>query len=360
MNCSADFSPRGTSLPPGVGIDGGGGTIVPRGLKSALYFVLALPMLAGVDGVVINGTTGKPQPGIVVSLVQPMQSGMQAVANVSTDSQGKFSIGQPTDGVHLIQALHQGVPYTKMLQPGAATSGIQLEVFDATSNPAVANISQHIVFIQPSSGELSINEVYFFKNDSKQTYNSPATGTLQFFVPAPRAEASSVRVTISAPGGMPVQRPAEPTKGAGVFKVNFPVKPGETEFNVSYSMPTTDSFASRNVVKVADTRIVVPKGVSLTGDGITPQGVDPSGKVNIYSTTAQDYKVNLQGSAETGMTQGGESGGSEEETGQPRITETKPRVYEQLPVVVALASAILMLGFIVLYRAAASKGKARK
>ncbi len=327
-------------------------------MKALALLLLMLPAQAAVDGVVINSTTGKPQAGVVVSLVQPSQSGMQSLANAATDAAGKFRIDKATEGMLLLQTTFQGVPYTKVLQPGAPTTGVQIEVFNATASPASISISQHIVFIQPTSDQLSINEVYFLKNDSKQTYSDAANGALQFFVPAARAEASSVRVTISAPGGMPVQRPAEATKQAGVFKVNFPVKPGETEFNVAYSMPAGDSFATKNIQKVADTRIVVPRGVTLTGDDVKAMGADPSGKVNIYTTTAASYKVTIGGAAETTSTQG--ASGGEEDTGQPQIQEVRPRVYEQLPVVIALASGILLLGFIVLYRSGGAKGKSQK
>jgi len=38
-------------------------------------FVISLPLLA-VDGVVVNATTGKPQSGVAINLVQPSQNGM--------------------------------------------------------------------------------------------------------------------------------------------------------------------------------------------------------------------------------------------------------------------------------------------
>ncbi len=330
------------------------------GACPTLLVLLALPVFAAVDGTVMNGTTGKPQPGVVVSLVQPSQGGMQSLGNAATDAEGKFRIDKPSEGMHLIQAIYQGVSYTKMVQPGAPNTGIQVEVYDATKDPAIAKISQHIVFIQPATDQLSINEVYFVKNDSKHTYNNSVDGTLQFYVPAPRAEASSVRVTISAPGGMPLQRPAEATKGAGVFKVNFPVKPGETEFNVAYTMPPGSEFASRNVQKILDTRLVVPRGLTLKGDAVKALGADPSGKVSIYSTDAQSYKVSIEGSAETAAPAEGAEAGAEEDTGAPQVQQTNPRVYGQLPVLLALAAAILLLGLVALYRSGSPKGKTGK
>ena len=122
-----------------------------------------------------------------------------------------------------------------------------------------------------------MNEVYFVKNETNKTYNNTKTGDLQFYVPGHEAKEGAVRVTVNAPGGMPVQRPAEATGIPGVYKVNYPIKPGETQFTVAYMLPATDKFTSKSLAKT-DTRLVVSNSVTLEGDGITSIGSDPSGK----------------------------------------------------------------------------------
>lgn len=334
---------------------------------AASLLLLALPSLAAVDGTVINTTTGKPQPNVIVSLVQPGQGGMQTIGSTKTDAQGKFKIDKSAEGMQLLQAIHGGVPYNKMLQPGQPTSNVQIDVFDPTTDAASAKLSQHIVFLQPSSNQLEINEVYFVKNDTNKTYNNTKAGDLQFYVPGHEAQDAAVRVTINAPGGMPVQRPAEATNRPGVYKVNYPVKPGETQFTVAYVLPASEKFTSKSLVK-ADTRLVVPTSVTLDGDGITSMGADPSGKANLYSTSGMEYTVNIKGTGS--MASSGDASGEqqqEEDTGQPQITTVKPRIYAQLPVVLALAAGVLLLGFVLLYRSTrptttpeSTKGKTRR
>ena len=56
----------------------------------ALLMLAGFPLLAAVDGTVINETTGKPAAGAVISLVQPGQGGMQNLASARTDAQGGF------------------------------------------------------------------------------------------------------------------------------------------------------------------------------------------------------------------------------------------------------------------------------
>ena len=66
---------------------------------------------------VINGTTGKPQPGVVDQLVQPRRSGMQTIGSVKTDAEGKFKIDKAyPPGPVLLQAIYAG----RDIQPDAA------------------------------------------------------------------------------------------------------------------------------------------------------------------------------------------------------------------------------------------------
>jgi hypothetical protein len=332
-------------------------------VRHLLFFALTvIPALAAVDGTVMNTTTGRPQANVIISLVQPGQGGMQTLGSTKTDAQGKFKIEKSAEGMQLLQAIHAGVPYNKMLQPGQPTSNVQIEVFDSTTDASAAKLSQHIVFLQPSSNQLEVNEVYFVKNDTNKTYNNAKAGDLQFYVPGHEAQDAAVRVTVNAPGGMPVQRPAESTGKAGVYKVNYPIKPGETQFTVAYMLPGTDKFTSKSLTKT-DTRLVVPNSVTLDGDGITSMGPDPSGKANLYSTSGVEYTVNIKGTGSMASSSGDGSGDQQEEdTGQPQITTVKPRIYAQLPVVIALASAVLLLGFVLLYRSTreSAKGKSRR
>ena len=59
---------------------------------AAIVFACASCALAAVDGVAVNGTTGKPQASVMVSVVQPGASGMQTLASVKSGGDGKFSI----------------------------------------------------------------------------------------------------------------------------------------------------------------------------------------------------------------------------------------------------------------------------
>jgi hypothetical protein len=326
-------------------------------LHSSLFIcglTILAPLYAAVDGTVINQTTGKPQAGVVVNLIQPSQQGMQTIGSIKTGPDGKFKIEKNAEPPVLVQAIYGGVPYNKMIPPGTPGTGIEMSIFDSTNKPGTAKMSQHMVLLQPNDKGLLANEMYLVSNDTHQTYDDPAKGTLQFYLPPGHGD---VRVTISAPGGMPIQRPAEPAGPANVFKVAYPIRPGETRFDLTYSVETaTKEFAGKIIQKGGATRLVVPKGVTLEGANIDELGVEPQTQAKVYGVKGDAYTVKVAGtgSLALGGNPGGDSGGPaagpEEDTGQPPLQQSNPRIYDKLYIILGLAFAILALGFVILYR----------
>lgn len=330
----------------------------PRRLAAREFCLIAAMLLApavvfGVDGTVINQTTGKPQAGVIVSLIQPGQGGMQTLGSGKTDAAGKFNIDKTGDagGPVLVQALYAGVPYNKMLPPGTPSSGVELAVFDSTKTAPAGLMNQHMVLLQPAEKGLRVNEMFLLRNTSKETYNDAAKGTLRFYMMPAHGD---VRVTISAPGGMPIQRPAEKTEKDGVYKVAYAIKPGETRFDVSYALEgDANEFSGKAVLKGGPTRLVAPKGVTIEGEGVTQLGEEPQTQAKIYGVASDDYTVKVSGTGSLdlgGAAAGGEGAADKEDLGQPQITQSFPRIYDRLYIVMGLSLAILALGLVVLYR----------
>lgn len=303
-------------------------------------------LFASVDGVVLNATTGKPQPAVIVNLVQPGAGGMQTLASVKSDAEGKFKIDKTIPpGPALLQGLHQGATYNLMLAPGAPTIGLRLNVYDSTAKASTAKVTQHMVLIEPSAEALHISETFLCQNDTKFTYQDPSKGSLQFYLP--ESAGDKVQVTVNAPGGMPIQRPAEKTARRGVYKVNYPLKPGETRFDINYSLPAADKLTGRNLTAGALTRLVTPAAVTLSGDGVEPLGQEPQTQARIYNVAGSTYEVKIEG---TGSLRNQEPAAADEDSGQPKIEQGPARIYTRVGWVLALALGILALGGTLLYR----------
>jgi len=314
---------------------------------AALLFI-SLPLLA-VDGVVVNATTGQPQSGVAVNLVQPSQSGMVQLGNTTTDAQGQFKIDkQIPPGPGLLQATYQGTTYNQIITPGMSTTGVQLKVYDATKKAGIARTVEHLILLEPGADRLRISETFVVGNDSNLTYNDPAKGSIQFFLPP--ATDGNAQVIITAPGGMPIPRPALKTPVAGIYKVDYPVKPGETRMDVSYTVPATNKFSGKIVGSDAATHLVTPGTVTVTGDGIELAGREPQTQANIYNLTGLDYNLLIEGIGSLRPDDSAGAAGPGDDGGSPQVEIKKPRIYAQLPWVLSLAFAILALGGTMLYR----------
>jgi hypothetical protein len=147
---------------------------------------------------------------------------------------------------------------------------------------------------------------------------------------------------------MPIARAAEPAGPANIFKIDFPIKPGESSIDVKYTMPYSSpaAFEGKILFKGGPTSIIAPQGVQLKGQGIEFRSQEPRTKASIYQTTADAFKIQIEG---TGVLKREEA--AEPESGGPKMEFVLPKLYDRLYWVLALSFSILLLGFVLLYRA---------
>lgn len=317
--------------------------------NSWILFLLLLPAYGAIDGSVTNRTAGTPQAGATVTLYKLGQNGMESVESVKSDAQGKFRIEQDVQGPRLIQTAYDGVTYNHMLPPGSPTTNLNLEVYNSSKRPGEAQVAQHMVMFEPSGAELVVSETYVFRNEGKTTYNDPDGGTLKFFLP--EAAKGRVQVNAQAPQGMPIRRAAEKTSQPNVYKVDFPIKPGETRIDVNYQMPFSSPgvYESKLLYKGGPTRLVAPAGVTLKGSQIESLGTEPRTQATIYDVKGAAYKIEIEGAGSLRRS----DAESAEDSGGPSIQQIMPRVYEKKTWILVLAFSILALGFTLLYRSQA-------
>ncbi len=321
--------------------------------RIAIFALLAMaPAFAAVDGVIVNGTTGQPEPNTVVLLIQPTQAGMQTLGTTKSDAQGKFSFDNNDDsGPRLIQAVFDGVQYNKMVPPGAPSIGVQIPVFASTNKAGTAKETQHFIVLQPGDKEMTVSEGLLYVGDPGVTYYDPVNGSVRFYVPA--EVKGPIGVTVNPAGGMPIQRPALKTKEPNVYKIDYPVRPGETRFDLNYTIPTTSPmiFSDRLLHADAASNLVVPNGVTVKSDDLELAGQEPKTQASIYRIKKASFKVEVEG---TGiLSPPGQSEGSADDNGQPQVQEVKPRIYQSMYWILGMAFAILGLGSVLLARNAA-------
>lgn len=327
----------------------------------ALFFLCCLPASASIDGIVVNRTTGQPQPGATISISKMnASSGMLSdnAGNARSDAQGKFAFTASVDGPTLLRAIWDGVTYSTMLPPGTPSSGLTIDVYNASKNPGAAKVNKHMILFEPGGGQMVVNETFLVKNDGQSTWNDPKDGTVSFFVPA---DHSKLQIQATAPGPSGVNVPAGATKSskADVYKVNFAIKPGQTRLDITYNVPYTmgSQYEGKIVTRDDNTYLIAPDGVTLTAEHLTDLGQEPRTKAHIYGLPGTTYNIQLTGEEVPTATATPEAapGAGPDAAAGPQIEPMMPRVFNAVKPILAIALGILGLGFALLYRKEANE-----
>jgi hypothetical protein len=237
-----------------------------------LLTVLLLPAIVcaqSITGTVTNGTTGKPAAGDDVTLIA-LSQGMQEVGSTKTDAQGKFSFPAPAERApHMVRVTHGGVNYFPRggpLMPGATTASVT--VYDSAKK--VDGIAQTVEVdrYQSEDGKtLQVIALFALQNGSSPPRTADSDRTFEFVLP-PGATIDSTDA--KGPGGQGIQSPTTET-GKNTYAFNYPLKPGETQFQVSYHMPYkgSASFSPKPLAEVQHYVVMTPKGMTFTPKNAT-------------------------------------------------------------------------------------------
>jgi hypothetical protein len=312
--------------------------------------LLALPAFGAVTGTVINRSTGQPQAGATVGFNKLGQNGIELLDQAKSDAQGKFTINQSTGGgtPFLLRTVYDGVSYNHMLPPGSPTTGLTVDVFNASKEPGSAKVTKHMILFEPSNGQLTVNETFLLENSGKVAWNDADQGTLKFFLPAGAGGKAQIQAT--APGSVPIGAGMLKTAKSDTFAVDFPVKPGETRIDVTYSTPYTagEAFPGKVPSKDENTYLIAPNGVTLEGTGLNDLGTEPRTQAHIFGLAGSAYEIKLTGMEAAAP--GADASGGEQGDSGPGIEQIMPRVYSQAKAILGIALGILALGFALLYR----------
>lgn len=209
------------------------------GLASAfltLALLLALPAAAAtITGTVTDATTGKPAAGDDVVLLN-LSQGMNEVGRTKTDAQGRFKLDADDSGApKMVRVNHQGVNYFPAggpIRPGETTADIK--VYDSSKKLDAISTTVRIMRLQTDSSALQVLELIAVKNASDPPRALMADRTYEFYLPPGAQLDQSVA---QSPGGMPVNTAPVPESEKNRYYFNFPLRPGETRFEVAYHLP---------------------------------------------------------------------------------------------------------------------------
>jgi hypothetical protein len=241
-------------------------------MKRLLQISLSLALLlvpsalaATITGTVTNGTNNKPSAGDDVILIS-LQQRMQETARSKTDAHGHYSIDAPDQGMHLIRVDHEKASYFQPAPPN--TSTVDIQVFDVASTVPGITTEANVLRIETDPQGLHVTQSYFVKNDSTPPRTQFSSHSYEIYLPP---DAKIEGAAAMGPGGMPVASSPAPMGEKGHYAYLFPLRPGETQFQVTYSLPYSGSakFTPRLADKADNVVVMVPKSMTFTPDAST-------------------------------------------------------------------------------------------
>lgn len=240
----------------------------------ALALIMTLAAVASAQtltGTVTNGTTGKPAGGDDVILIKLAQ-GMEEAARTKADSKGAFSFKLPDDGPHLIRVVHQGVTYHKMAPPG--TTSAQVDVYDVTKKVDGLSVTADVMRIQAQDGRLEIARLFAVNNASQPPKTQMNDHNFEFYLP----EGAQVdEAAAKTANGQPINSAAVPQAEKNRYAFIFPLRPGETQFQVQYHLNYSGQAAldPNPLYPMEHFVVMLPKSMQFSGPASFQSMQDP-------------------------------------------------------------------------------------
>ncbi len=182
-------------------------------------------------GVVTNGTTSKPSAGDEVILIK-LAAGMEEVGHAKTDAQGKFSFSvADAESPHLLRAIHQGVTYHQPAPPGS--DSVALTVYDVSKKVSGVHAVADLMYLQATLGKLGVTRIFAVENKSKPPLTQMNDSNFEFYMPEGAAIDAAEAQT---QGGQGLNIEPTPQAEKGRYAFVFPLRPGQTQFQVSYHL----------------------------------------------------------------------------------------------------------------------------
>ena len=266
---------------------------------AAVLVLSGLSQATNLKGTAKNGTTGKPAAGDDAVLLD-LSQGMSEAARTKTDSQGHFTFNYKEGSMpHLVRVLHQGVNYFPqggIVPPGSGA--VEITVYDAVPKVEGIGLTVDMMRAQSEGNNLQITELWAVKNTSNPPRTQMSDNAFEIMLP-PGAQVDSSMA--SGPGGQPINSAPVPQSEKNKYAFVFPLRPGETRFQVNYHLPYSGQITIKPQPLYPTDHVVVmlPKSMQFTGGAgyQTMNGGDPNANIQVITNVnpGQDLSFNLSG-----------------------------------------------------------------
>jgi hypothetical protein len=240
-------------------------------------------------GKVTNGTTNKPDAGDGVVLLS-LGQGMQESGRTQTDAKGNFSVKlDDAASPHLVRVIHQGVTYHRMAPPG--TTSVEVQVYDVAKQVDGISVTADVMRFQAQGNELQGISLFAVNNTSDPPRTQMSDQSFEFYLPDGAQVDQSMAMTA---GGQPINSAPVPQKQKNRYAFVFPLRPGETQFQVSYHMPYSGeaTFDPKTLYGAQHFVVVLPKSMEFApAPGTTFQSMQDPRQADAVVQVASNTKA---------------------------------------------------------------------
>lgn len=290
-------------------------------LLCAIIFVSLASAAQTLTGTVKNGTTNKPAAGDEVVLIK-LGQGMDEAGRTKTDSKGSFSFKLDDSGPHLIRAIHDGVTYHRMAPPG--TTSLDLEVYDVAKKLESISVTADVMRFQAQGDQLMGIRLFAVNNSSDPPRTQMNDQNFEFYLPDGAVVDESMAKTA---GGQPINSAPVPQKEKNRYAFVFPLRPGETQFQVGFHLPYKGqaTIDPKSLYPAQHFVVMLPQSMQFAGGAGTafqsmkdPQQADTTVQVVSGVQLGQPLSFKISGTGTLSGQEGGEqtassSGGGEQQ-----------------------------------------------
>jgi hypothetical protein len=227
----------------------------------------------------------------------------------------------PDQALHLVRVTHDKANYFRPAPAG--TESVEIDVFNAAAKVKGITREADVMRLQTdeSGKSLQVTEHFFVKNDSNPPMTQFSDRPFEFYLPAGAVVEGSAALS---PGGMPVQASPVPLGDPNHFAFVFPIRPGQTQFQITYKLPYTGSmkFTPKPAMTTDTVAVMMPKSMKFdssaayaavtedtTAQTYVMRNVEPSQAVDFTVSGSGQLPRDSQAAAGGADAQGG--GGAE-------------------------------------------------
>jgi hypothetical protein len=243
----------------------------------------------GISGTVVNGTTEEPVAGLEVTLTMFDSQTQVGTLPATTDADGAFAFPTPVELTqnYQLEATYADVLYRSPIAPytQGEPAKVELSVFDTTTDTAEVAVTNWTVWVDQEGDGAAVQHTVTWGN----TGDTAFIGTEQV---------DGMLVTTQLPVEPGARNPQfldlyldYPGKIVGDTYVNpQAILPGSPSATLRYSLPDLTSLTLPITLPTTNLQLLVPTGVTVTADGLTPSGQTTEGQTTYQVFIGQDLQ----------------------------------------------------------------------